>query len=270
MSKIFVNKTLPKRQFLNVFILYINKEYKNEIIMYGFNTGFNNNFNFGMFLQTFNPFPVFNFYNPSSNSSFLTNQTYSFKTYTTTNTFKPISIKDFYSTYSNSLFSTDNNTSSKTTKRTSGDFDTMLKFVLKSEGGYVANDCGQACNKGIQQSTYDAYRTRQGLAKKDVKHITDAEVRDIYYKDYYLASGADKIKDQTLALQVFDTAVNMGVSASKKILKNSNNNSARFADLRIDRYESIAANNKSKEKYLNGWKNRVHNLENYANNEFLA
>ena len=153
---------------------------------------------------------------------------------------------------------------------TSNDFETILKFVLKSEGGYVANDCGQACNKGIQQSTYDSYRTRQGLAKKDVKYITDAEVRDIYYNDYYLASGANKIKDKTLALQVFDTAVNMGVSASKNILKKSNNDADTFTDLRIDRYEEIASNNKSKQKYLNGWKNRVNNLENYAMREFLA
>lgn len=248
-----------------------------------FHFGLNQNFNFGMFPQTFNTFPAFNNFAFTPNSSFSTTQNYQLPK--ATYTFKPISIQNFYSSgtiqttntaSSSSIYTTPAvrtstlTSASTTTKRTSGDFDTMLKFILKSEGGYVANDCGQACNKGIQQSTYDSYRTRQGLPKKDVKYISDDEVRDIYYKDYYLASGADKIKDQTLALQVFDTAVNMGVSASKKILKNSNNNADTFAELRVDRYENIAANNKSKEKYLNGWKNRVDNLENFASREFLA
>ena len=79
-------------------------------------------------------------------------------------------------------------------------------------------------------------------------------------------------KSAKSCLNSFSAVHNFVLTLTKliKILKNSNNNSDRFADLRIDRYESIAANNKSKEKYLNGWKNRVNNLENYANNEFLA
>ena len=37
------------------------------------------------------------------------------------------------------------------------------------------------------------------------------EAEDIYYNNYYKASGADKIENPRLALYVFDTAVNMGL-----------------------------------------------------------
>ena len=155
-------------------------------------------------------------------------------------------------------------------EKNDNDFDKMLSFVLRSEGGYVANDGGQACNKGIQQSTYDSYRTKKGLSKQDVKNITDEEVKDIYYTMYYKASGADKIDDPKLALYVFDTAVNMGVSAAKRLLEKSGNNADKFEEARLERYEEIAQNNPSKSKYLRGWENRVQNAENFANRELLA
>lgn len=167
-------------------------------------------------------------------------------------------------------FESSTRNSSVAAPRTSEDFDKMLKFVLQAEGGYTSNDCGQAGNKGIRQSTYDAYRKRKGLAKQDVKNITEAEVKDCYYNDFYLASGADKIKDAKLALYVFDTAVNMGVGASKSLLSQSGNNAERFNELRLAKYESIAANNPDKKKFLNGWKNRVTNVKNYAARELVA
>lgn len=156
----------------------------------------------------------------------------------------------------------------KTTQRTPDDFETMLDFVLKAEGGYVEKDGNCATNKGIQQSTYDSYRARKGLDAKDVKDITDEEVRDIYYNDYYLASGADKIKDQRLALYVFDTAVNNGVSVAKKLLKQSGNNPAEFEKLRREKYVAIAQN-PSKAGYLEGWKNRMDAMVVHANKEFV-
>lgn len=161
-------------------------------------------------------------------------------------------------------------TEKKYSSQVDGDFDKMLKFVLQSEGGYTSNDCGQAGNKGVQQSTYDEYRRKNGLSKRSVKNITDEEVRDLYYTMFYKASGADKIKDSRLALYVFDTAVNMGVSAAKKLLEQSGNDADKFEELRLKRYESIASANPSKAKYLKGWKNRVANAQNYANQTFMA
>mgnify|MGYP002797970217 FL=1 len=53
------------------------------------------------------------------------------------------------------------------------------------------------------------------LPTRSVKYITDDEVKDIYYNNYYKASGADKLEKPQLASYVFDTAVNMGVSIAK-------------------------------------------------------
>lgn len=150
------------------------------------------------------------------------------------------------------------------------DYEKMLEFVLKSEGGYLSNDCGEACNMGVRQSTYDTYRKNKGLGKKDVKNLTREEASDIYYSMYYIPSGADKIKDSRLALQVFDTAVNMGVGAAKKLLGQSGNDADKFEELRLARYESIAQNDSSKRKFLKGWKNRVKNLEDFADKNLTA
>lgn len=163
------------------------------------------------------------------------------------------------------------NTSS-TSKAISMNYEKMLEFILKSEGGYLPDDCGQACNMGVRQSTYDTYRKNKGLPKKDVKELTKEEASDIYYSMYYVPSGANKIKDPKLALQVFDTAVNMGVGAAKKLLSQCGNDADKFEELRLARYESIAQNDSSKRKFLTGWKNRVKNLEDFMdkNSKTLA
>ena len=184
------------------------------------------------------------------------------------------SLLDFYNDLGfGSILSSKGNSKTKKpkdkAKTADQDFDKMLDFVLKAEGGYVANDCGQAVNKGIQQNTYDSYRKRKGLAKKDVKNITDAEVRDIYYNDFYKASGADKINNKRLALYVFDTAVNMGVSRAKDFLEQCNGDVEKFEQLRRNKYEEIAQK-PEKAKYLQGWLNRVDNVDSFATENFAV
>lgn len=149
-------------------------------------------------------------------------------------------------------------------------YDEMLKCVCNVEGGYNPNDCGQASNKGVRQSTYDEYRRSKNLPKNDVKNITDEEVKDLYYTMYYKKSGVDKIKNPRLALYVFDTAVNMGVSAAKDLLSKCGNNPDKFKQLRLERYENIAKNNPEKRQYLSGWKNRVAKVEKFADNYAVA
>ena len=71
-----------------------------------------------------------------------------------------------------------------------------------------------------------------------------------------------------MAFYVFDTAVNMGVSRAKQILKDSNNDSENFEKLRLNRYEYLAVSNP--EKYgddLEGWKNRLNSGRTFVNDE---
>lgn len=149
-------------------------------------------------------------------------------------------------------------------------FKKTLKFVLQREGGYVNDptDLGGETNKGITYRTYNAYRKSKGLKPQSVKHITDSEVEDIYYNNYYKASGADKISDPKLSAYVFDTAVNMGVSRAKTFLSESNGNADKFEQLRRAKYDEFVQAKPSQKKYLQGWNNRVTELKNFSNKSF--
>ncbi len=149
-------------------------------------------------------------------------------------------------------------------------FEKMLSFILKAEGGYVndRNDLGGETNKGITCAVYNKYRAGKGLKKQSVKYISDKEVREIYYNGYYKASGADRIKDLVLAMYVFDTAVNMGVSRAISFLRESEGDAEKFEEIRRKKYEAIVLAHPNQKRYLRGWNNRVSNLRNYAKGTF--
>lgn len=152
----------------------------------------------------------------------------------------------------------------------SENFDKMLKFVLLREGGYSnnPNDKGGETNKGITYQTYNSYRKSRGLFPRSVKYITDEEVRDIYYNNYYKASGADKIQNPKLAAYVFDTAVNMGVSRAKEFLAKSGNDLNTYEQLRRNKYNQFVEYDSSQRCFLQGWNNRINSLREFVDNEF--
>lgn len=152
----------------------------------------------------------------------------------------------------------------------SENFDKMLKFVLLREGGYSnnPNDKGGETNKGITYQTYNSYRKSRGLSPRSVKYITDEEVRDIYYNNYYKASGADKIQNPKLAAYVFDTAVNIGVSRAKEFLAKSGNDLNTYEQLRRNKYNQFVEYDSSQRCFLQGWNNRINSLREFVDNEF--
>lgn len=99
-------------------------------------------------------------------------------------------------------------------------FDLALSFVLKWEGGYSnhPSDTGGETNKGVTHSAYDSYRRSRGLPKQSVRHMTDAEMREIYRSNYWSAAGCDLLPTK-LAMVHFDFAVNSGVSRANKALQ---------------------------------------------------
>lgn len=137
-----------------------------------------------------------------------------------------------------------------------------LKFVLKWEGGYVnnPNDKGGATNKGITQNTYNSWLKSQGKAGKDVRNITDSEVEQIYYKNYWLAAGCDKMS-KDFALLAFDTAVNMGVSRVNEFMKAAQwLYPDKYILARAEKYNEFA-NVTSQRGFLHGWLNRLFDLK---------
>ena len=144
-------------------------------------------------------------------------------------------------------------------------FKKALKFVLKWEGGYVnnPNDLGGCTNKGITQNTYDEWLSSKGLAKKDVKNITDKEVEEIYYKNYWLKAGCNNMSEK-FAILCFDTAVNMGVRRVSEFLKAAQYKyPEKFLLARAEKYNEFAKV-ATQRGFLHGWLNRVFDLKKYA------
>lgn len=138
-----------------------------------------------------------------------------------------------------------------------------MKIVFAHEGGYCndKDDLGGATNMGITQTAYNSYCKRHNLKTKDVKYLKKDEAENVYYYDYWLASGADKIDNKICALIMFDTAVLHGVSRAKQFFNQANGDFFKILDLRKQFYINRTIKNPSQKKFLKGWNNRVNNLE---------
>lgn len=92
-----------------------------------------------------------------------------------------------------------------------------LDEVLRHEGGKVDHpkDPGGRTAYGVTQSTYDAWRKKQGLTARDVFNIDRGEIEVIYRNEYWNKVKGDGIP-LGVDLAVFDFAVNSGVSRSSK------------------------------------------------------
>lgn len=144
-------------------------------------------------------------------------------------------------------------------------FKRALNYIYSVEGGYSnhKNDRGGKTNYGITQKTYDEFRKNRKLLPLSVKDIKKEEADLIYYKNYWCASGANKISDFSMALVLFDSCVNHGVSAGKLLYKKSENDIDNFLKLRKEKYKNIVEKNPSQKIFYNGWINRLKKLKNY-------
>ena len=129
------------------------------------------------------------------------------------------------------------------------DFDTAFDFVIEWEGGLVndPNDPGGLTKYGISQRAYP---------QLDIENLTIYDVKKIYYKDYWLKSGCDKLVPP-MDIIVFDCAVNMGVDRAKEFL-NESSDWRDYLLLRLYTYSQF----KQAPLYFRGWANRTLNLYN--------
>jgi len=96
------------------------------------------------------------------------------------------------------------------TIETSPRFLACLPFVLKEEGGYSndIHDPGGMTMRGIIQREYDRYRSAHGLQHQWVKNISEDELLDIYFGEYWLPHCPSL--QPGLDLMYFDLCVNGG------------------------------------------------------------
>jgi len=164
-------------------------------------------------------------------------------------------------------------------------FDMAFKEVLGFEGGYVddKNDNGGETKYGISKRSYPDV---------NIESLTIEQAKHIYYRDFWNTKQMELslIDDEKIAIELFDTAVNMGVGVASKFLQEAlnlmNRNQSDWNDLVIDgfcgvetfkaykkarkdillkvlnglqfcKYKAICENNHSQEVFFNGWMKRV-------------
>ena len=111
------------------------------------------------------------------------------------------------------------------------DFDRAIEFVLRWEGGLANHgaDPGGLTNYGISKASYPDL---------DIANLTKEQAIDIYRRDYWQRSGADKMA-WPLCLVHLDSAVNAGVGKAQKWLAESGGDVMRYMALRLDFYTRL-------------------------------
>lgn len=168
-------------------------------------------------------------------------------------------------------------------------FKKMLSVVLKFEGKYSfdKDDAGGETFMGICRKYYPTLSIWGSLdkmkliGKKRGYKPTDKEMEEIenvYFKNFYQKANIEAFEDSALAMQIFDFAINAGVSRAVKTLQSMmhitvdgicgrqtvttanirHTKSVRedYRKARIAYYNGIAKNGNNK-KYLKGWIKRA-------------
>lgn len=153
-------------------------------------------------------------------------------------------------------------------------FDKFIEIVLAHEGGYVwdKDDLGGETNMGI---------TKRRYPDLDIKNLTVSQAKQIYYDDFYLPLKLHYIKNDLLALHIFDMAVNAGKKNAVKLLQELlfgcgndgvigpiTGQAVYYADSTTDLVEAYKAKRieyyykvskrRNNKKFLAGWVNRVY------------
>jgi lysozyme family protein len=99
-------------------------------------------------------------------------------------------------------------------------FEACLAETLKWEGGWSNHpqDPGGATMRGVIQRVYDGYRDGKGIARRTVRAIEDAELREIYRRNYWDLCRAAELP-AGVDLAVWDYTVNSGAGQAVKSLQ---------------------------------------------------
>ncbi len=101
-----------------------------------------------------------------------------------------------------------------------------IEYIFAREGGFTNNpaDNGGATNLGITLKVLSEYR---GIlcTVDDIKNLTKEEAAKIYELRYWNTMRLDRVRQQRIALILFDLGVNMGPAAAIKLLQSVLNES---------------------------------------------
>lgn len=159
-------------------------------------------------------------------------------------------------------------------------FKKFLDYIFEVEGGYTddENDRGGKTTWGITEE-----EAREFGYTGDMRNLTKDFAKNIYLKKYYLGNKLDKVKNDKVALSIFDWAVNSGGKGIKKAQIVANKFGANliidgiigkktleainaidpaaflkeYHEMQRTFYKNLAARDSSQEGFLKGWLNRV-------------
>ena len=166
-------------------------------------------------------------------------------------------------------------------------FEKIFDYLLKVEGGYSddKNDKGGKTTWGITEE-----EAREFGYTGDMRNLTKDFAKNIYLKKYYLGNKLDKVVNDKVALSICDWAVNSGRNGTKnvQIALNQINGSDLIVDgiignktlevlnatdpgkflevyhnLQRIYYKGKVEADRTQEKFLIGWLNRVQRKEEY-------
>lgn len=109
--------------------------------------------------------------------------------------------------------------------------------------------------------------TKWGISKKahpdlDIETLTLPEALDIYWNEYWQPAGCEDM-ELPMAVAVFDTAVNCGVSKAVAWEEDSFTYKELLAK-RVNYYASLVRHKPALNKYYKGWINRIVDLRKYC------
>ena len=132
-----------------------------------------------------------------------------------------------------------------------GDFDRAYQIIQQIEGGYSnhQNDRGGQTYKGITKAVAKRY------GYDDPRKISASKIRQIYYKDYWVASEANK-QQWPLNLAIFNSYVNSGKQWKIPQSGTPQQKAIAYLQQQTDYYHSIVSNNPTQKVFLRGWLNR--------------
>ena len=134
------------------------------------------------------------------------------------------------------------------------DFAKCLKIVLQFEGGYVhdKDDPGGETKYGISKRSYP---------NEDIAGLTVERAGDVYYRDYWMPLGCDKLA-WPLNLLHFDAGVNHGKGQARKFLSRTPT-AIGYLNQRRAFYERLIAKKPVLMKFRRGWMRRLDHLATY-------
>ncbi len=98
-------------------------------------------------------------------------------------------------------------------------FSGMLEKTLKNEGSSVDTLLpGIISRYGVQQNALDSFNQRKGLPLERVESVDPKKVQQLYYEDYYLQPGYNKLPEK-VATQLFDFGVQSGTPRATSFLQ---------------------------------------------------